>query len=401
MRLSELKNTGHWPTLLSAFLYFDFSFMVWTVLGPLGAQIGETLNLSPEQKGLMVALPILAGAVLRILFGLLVDRVRAKNAGIMAQLVVITGLALAWIFGLPNYPAALLMGLLLGFAGASFAVALPQAGRWYPPDMQGLAMGLAGAGNIGVVLDSLLAPRLAEAFGWRNVFGLALVPAFLVLVFYAAAAKEPPGEVKQSKISDYLTLLKEPDALWFCFYYMISFGGFVGLASSYVLYFKSEFNLSPVHGGDFAALCTFVGASFRPVGGATADQIGGIRSLYRFYLVAGVALIAAALIHDLALNLALFVVASGSLGMANGAVFQLLPQRFRRDVGIMTGLVGAAGGIGGFYLASSLGFSEGITGSYQSGLLIFASLCLLAIAGLNLVKSRWRSTWGALAGARI
>jgi MFS transporter, NNP family, nitrate/nitrite transporter len=401
MRLSELKNTGHWPTLLSAFLYFDFSFMVWTVLGPLGAQIGETLNLSPEQKGLIVALPILAGAVLRILFGLLVDRVGGKNAGIMAQLVVITGLALAWIFGLPNYPAALLMGLVLGFAGASFAVALPQAGRWYPPDMQGLAMGLAGAGNIGVVLDSLLAPRLAEAFGWRNVFGFALLPAFLVLVFYVVAAREPPGELKQRKISDYLTLLKEPDALWFCFYYMISFGGFVGLASSYVLYFKSEFSLSPVDGGDFAALCTFVGASFRPVGGATADQIGGIRSLYRFYLVAGVALIAAALIHDLALNLTLFVVASGSLGMANGAVFQLLPQRFRRDVGIMTGLVGAAGGIGGFYLASSLGFSEGITGSYQSGLLIFASLCLLAIAGLNLVKTRWRSTWGALGGARI
>jgi len=401
MRLSELKNTGHWPTLLSAFLYFDFSFMVWTVLGPLGAQIGETLNLSPGQKGLMVALPILAGAVLRILLGLLADRVRAKNAGIMAQLVVITGLAVAWIFGLPNYPAALLMGLVLGFAGASFAVALPQAGRWYPPDMQGLAMGLAGAGNIGVVLDSLLAPRLAEAFGWRNVFGLALVPAFLVLVFYAAAAKEAPGEVKQRKISDYLTLLKEPDAHWLCFYYMISFGGFVGLASSYVLYFKSEFGLSPVQGGDFAALCTFVGASFRPVGGAMADQIGGIRSLYRFYLVAGVALVAAALIHDLALNLALFIVASGSLGMANGAVFQLLPQRFRKDVGVMTGLVGAAGGIGGFYLASSLGFSEEITGSYQSGLLIFASLCLVAIAGLNLVKTRWRSTWGTPAGARI
>src|SRR5258708_25554820 len=294
------------------------------------------------------------------------------------------------------------MGLVLGFAGASFAVALPQAGRWYPPDMQGLAMGLAGAGNIGVVLDSLLAPRLAEAFGWRNVFGFALLPAFLVLVFfYVAAAREPPGELKQRKISDYLTLLKEPDALWFCFYYMISFGGFVGLASSYVLYFKSEFSLSPVDRGDFAALCTFVGASFRPVGGATADQIGGIRSLYRFYLVAGVALIAAALIHDLALNLTLFVVASGSLGMANGAVFQLLPYRFRRDVAILTGLVGAAGGIGGFYLASSLGVSEGITGSYQSVLLIFASLCLLAIAGLNLVKTRWRSTWGALGGARI
>jgi MFS transporter, NNP family, nitrate/nitrite transporter len=149
----------------------------------------------------MVALPILAGSVLRILFGLLVDRVGAKNSGLMAQAVVITGLALAWIFGLPNYPATLLMGLLLGLAGASFAVALPQAGRWYPPKIQGVVMGLAGAGNIGVVLDSLLAPRLAEAFGWKNVFGFALVPAFLVLVFYAAVSKEAPGEVKQIKIS--------------------------------------------------------------------------------------------------------------------------------------------------------------------------------------------------------
>ena len=401
MKLSDLRNAGHWPTLLAAFLYFDFSFMVWTVLAPLGAQIGQTLKLAPEQKGLMVALPILAGAVLRIVFGLLVDRVRAKSAGITAQLVVITGLALAWIFGLPNYPAALLMGLVLGFAGASFAVALPQAGRWYPPEIQGVAMGLAAAGNIGVVLDSLLAPRLAEAFGWKSVFGFALVPAFLVLIFYAAAAKEAPGELKQRKISDYLTLLKDPDTHWFCFYYTISFGGFVGLASWYVLYFNGEFGLSPVHGGDFAALCTFVGALFRPIGGATADQIGGVRSLYRFYLAAGLALIAAALIHNLTVNLTLFVVASGSFGMANGAVFQLLPQRFRRDMGIMTGLVGAGGGIGGFYLASSLGFSRGITGSYRSGILIFASLCFFAIVGLNLVKTRWRNTWGALAGARI
>ncbi len=401
MKISDLKNAGHWPTLLAAFLYFDFSFMVWTVLGPLGAQIGETLNLSAGQKGLMVAVPILSGAILRILLGLLVDRIGAKNAGVTAQLVVISGLLLAWIFGLPNFEATLLMGLVLGFAGASFAVALPQAGRWYPPNMQGVVMGLAGAGNIGVVLDSLLAPRLAESFGWKSVFGFALVPAILVLIFYVVVSREAPGEVKQRRLSDYWTLLKDPDAHWFCFYYTISFGGFVGLASSYVLYFKGEFNLSPVHGGDFAALCTFVGAMLRPVGGATADHIGGIRSLYRFYLVAGLALIAAALIHNLPVNLALFVVASGSLGMANGAVFQLLPQRFRRDVGIMTGLVGAGGGIGGFYLASSLGFSKGITGSYQYGFLVFASLCFLAIVGLSVVKTRWRSTWGALAGARI
>ena len=264
MKLSDLTRSGHWPTLLTAFLYFDFSFMVWTVLGPLGAQIGETLKLSPEQKGLMVAVPILSGAILRILLGLLVDRVGAKNAGIMAQIIVITGLAVAWIFGLPSYAAVLLMGIVLGFAGASFAVALPQAGRWYPPNMQGVVMGLAGAGNIGVVLDSLLAPRLAEAFGWKNVFGFALVPALLVLICYAVISKEAPGEVKKKKLSDYWTLLKDRDAHWFCFYYTISFGGFVGLASSYVLYFKGEFGLSPVQAGDIAALCTFVGAMLRP-----------------------------------------------------------------------------------------------------------------------------------------
>jgi MFS transporter, NNP family, nitrate/nitrite transporter len=401
VKLSDLKRSGHWPTLLTAFLYFDFSFMVWTVLGPLGVQIGETLRLSPEQKGLMVAVPILSGAVLRILLGLLVDRIGAKNTGIIAQIVVIAGLALAWIFGLTNYAATLLMGLVLGFAGASFAVALPQAGRWYPPRMQGVVMGLAGAGNIGVVLDSLVAPRLAEAFGWRNVFGFALVPAVLVLICYALVSKEAPGEVRRKKLSDYWTLLKDRDAHWFCFYYTISFGGFVGLASSYVLYFKSEFALAPVQAGDLAALCTFVGALLRPIGGATADRIGGIRSLYQFYLASGLALIVAALFHNLNLNLALFVAASGSLGMANGAVFQLLPQCFGKDIGVMTGLVGAGGGIGGFYLASSLGFSKGLIGSYLPGFLIFAALCFLAILGLGLVKTRWRTTWGALANARI
>jgi NNP family nitrate/nitrite transporter-like MFS transporter len=401
MNLADLKRTGHWPTLLSAFLYFDFSFMVWTVLGPLGVQIGDSLRLAPEQKGLMVATPILSGAILRILLGLLFDRIGAKRTGVIAQIIVIAGLASGWLFGLPTYAAALLMGVVLGFAGASFAVALPQAGRWYPPTMQGLVMGLAGAGNIGVVIDSLLAPRLAEAFGWRNVFGFALGPALVVLACYAFFSKEAPVETKPKKFSDYWKLLKDPDAHWFCFYYTISFGGFVGLASSYVLYFKGEFGLPPVHAGDLAALCTFVGAVLRPLGGATADRIGGIRSLYSFYLVAGLALIAAAAVHDLNLNLALFIIASGSLGMANGAVFQLLPQRFRRDIGTMTGLVGAGGGIGGFYLASSLGFSKGLTGSYLPGFLVFAFLCFLAIGGLGVVKTRWRTTWGALAGARI
>ncbi len=401
LKLSDLKSSGHWPTLLTAFLYFDFSFMVWTVLGPLGAQIGESLHLSPEQKGLMVAMPILSGAFLRIALGLLVDRIGAKNTGILAQLIVVAGLAFAWIFGLPNYQATLFIGLVLGFAGASFAVALPQAGRWYPPNMQGVVMGLAGAGNIGVVLDSLAAPRLAAVYGWKSVFGFALIPAALVFVIYVLFSREAKVDVKRKRLVDYVTLLKDKDAHWFCFYYTVSFGGFVGLASSYVIYFKGEYGLTAVQAGDFAALCTFVGAMLRPIGGGLADRIGGIRSLYIFYAIAGLALIASTLAHQLNFNVAAFLIASGALGMANGAVFQLLPQRFGKDIGIMTGLVGCGGGVGGFYLASSLGLAKGLTGSYASGFLVFAALCFLAICGLSLVKTRWRTTWGALANARI
>jgi NNP family nitrate/nitrite transporter-like MFS transporter len=396
-------RTGHWPTLVTAFLYFDYSFMVWTLLGALGAQIAapESLNLSAQQKGLMVAVPILSGAVLRILLGLLVDRIGAKNTGIIAQLVVMAGLATAWIVGLKNFEATLLMGAVLGFAGASFAVALPQAGRWYPPHMQGLVLGLAGAGNIGVVIDSVLAPRLAAMYGWQMVFGFALIPSLLVLAVYAVFSKEAPTQVKRKKLGDYFHLLKEQDAHWFCFYYTVSFGGFVGLASSFVIYFKDGFGVTAVRAGDLAALCTAIGALARPIGGGLADRIGGIRSLYVFYAIAGVALVLGGLTHQLALNVALFFVASGAFGMANGSVFQLLPQRFGKDIGVMTGLVGCGGGVGGFILANLMGLSKQYSGNYLFGLLVFAGLCFTAIVGLGLVKTRWRTTWGAVAGARI
>jgi len=401
MNLADLKKSGHLPTLITSFLYFDVSFMVWTLLGPLGAQVGKTLALTPQEKGVMVAFPILAGAVLRIVLGFAVDRFGAKRTGIVAQLIVAAGLGAAWHFGLPTYYSTLLMGIILGFAGASFAVALPQAGRWYPPNMQGLVLGLAGAGNVGVVLDSLIAPRLAAAYGWQNVFGWALIPVLLVFVIYTIFSKDAPVEVKAKKLTDYVDLLKQRDAHWFFFYYTVSFGGFVGLASSFVLYFTSQYGLTPVHAGDFAALATLCGAVLRPVGGGLADKFGGIRALTIFYTLAGLALVGAALITPIYVNLGLLLVASGSFGMANGSVFQLLPQRFAREMGLMTGLVGCGGGVGGFLLATMLGYSKGWTGNYSGGLLIFAVLCAVALGGLCLVKTRWRSTWGAISGARI
>src|SRR5262249_33998305 len=161
----------------------DLSFMVWVMLGPLGVAIAHDLHLNAAQKGFMVAIPVLSGAFLRVAAGLLVDRIGAKLTGILFQLIVLAGLGPALRVRVHAYSGVLALGVLLGVAGASFAVALPLASRWYPPEHQGLALGVAGAGNSGTALAALFAPSLAQHYGWTNVIGLAALPllsAFLV-----------------------------------------------------------------------------------------------------------------------------------------------------------------------------------------------------------------------------
>ncbi len=400
----DFWKSGHTPTLLSAFLYFDIAFMVWVMLGPLGVQIAQTLDLSAAQKGMMVATPVLAGALLRIVMGVLVDHFKPKMAGLIGQLVVIGGLAWAWLGGIHSYREVLVLGVLLGFAGAAFAVALPLASRWYPPQHQGTALGIAGAGNSGTVFAALFAPGLAVAFGWGNVFGIALIPVGVAFLVYLMFAKDAPDCPPPKSLHQYMAVLKDRDAWWFMFFYFVTFGGFVGLASSLTIYFNDEYGMAPVQAGYFTAACVFAGSLVRPMGGMLADRIGGIRTLLTVYTLAGVFLIVASFgAPNAGLALFVFMLAMGTLGFGNGAVFQLVPQRFRKEIGVMTGMVGMAGGVGGFYLAASLGYIKGQTGDYQIGLLIFAGLCFVALAGLSVVKARWRTTWGAVAvsGARV
>jgi MFS transporter, NNP family, nitrate/nitrite transporter len=242
-------KAGHKPTLFAAFLYFDVAFMVWVMLGPLAPIISKDLGLDPAQKGMMVAIPTLAGAVLRLVNGLMVDRIGPKLTGAINQIIVIVGLAVAWQFGISSYEGTLAVGVILGFAGASFAVALPLASRWYPPEHQGKAMGIAGMGNSGTVLASLFAPLLAVAFGWNNVFGLALIPLIAVFVYYLIAAKDSPDQPAPKPISAYANVLKEKDAWWFMLFYFVTFGGFVGLSTSLPTYFADSFGLAPVIAG--------------------------------------------------------------------------------------------------------------------------------------------------------
>lgn len=396
-------KSGHTPTLLAAFLYFDVSFMVWVMLGPLAPIIAPQLGLDPAQKGLMVAVPTLAGAVLRLVNGILVDSIGPKTTGTLNQVIVIAGLLLGWWWGVDSFAGTIALGVILGFAGASFAVALPLASRWYPAEHQGKAMGIAGMGNSGTVLAALFAPILAKMFGWNAVLGLAAIPLSIAFVVYLLFAKDSPQQPAPKNFSAYAEVLKHGDSWWFMLFYGVTFGGFVGLSNSLSIWFTDNFALTPVIAGYCTAACVFTGSLVRPLGGAVADRFGGTRTLTVVYAAAALLL---ALISmgpaTLPLALAAFVLVMGTLGIGNGAVFQLVPQRFGKEIGVMTGLVGFAGGVGGFYLASSLGFAQKLTGSPSAGFLIFAGLALVALAGLTLVKSRWRLTWGAeLQGARV
>lgn len=352
---SNFWRVGHKPTLIASFLYFDLAFMVWVMLGPLAPDISAALGLSPAEKGLMVATPTLMGAILRVVNGLLVDRIGPKTSGAINQVIVIVGLFTAWMLGVNSFGGTLALGVILGFAGASFAIALPLASRWYPPEHQGKAMGLAGMGNSGTVLAALFAPTLAKLFGWNAVLGLVCIPLVIVLVIYMVMAKDSPNQPAPKSIVDYFQPLKTADAWWLMGFYAVTFGGFSGLSASLSIYFTDQFLLSPVMAGYCTAACVFAGSLVRPVGGALADRVGGINTLIIVFIVAALMLAGVSMATTLPAALGLFVIAMLALGTGNGAVFQLVPQRFQAEIGIMTGLVGMAGGVGGFYLASSLG----------------------------------------------
>jgi NNP family nitrate/nitrite transporter-like MFS transporter len=395
----DFLKAGHTPTLFAAFLYFDLSFMVWVILGPLGVAIAKDFHLDPAQKGLMVAIPVLAGAFLRLVNGVLVDRIGPKKTGIISQVIVLAGLTVAWLLGVHNYHQVLALGVVLGVAGASFAVALPLASRWYPQEHQGLALGIAGAGNSGTALAALFAPLLAKHFGWQNVIGLAAIPLALAFVVYLALAKDAPEQPAPKKLAEYLDVLKVPDAWWLMLLYGVTFGGFVGLASSLTIYFNSEYGLDPVIAGFFTAACVFAGSFIRPVGGALADRFGGVRTLTFVFALAAIGLSAASFHAPSAwVALAVLMFSMLALGAGNGAVFQLAPQRFRKEIGVMTGLIGMTGGIGGFYLASTLGMAKKMTGTYQIGFLGFAALAVFALVALHGLKARWRAVWPTLHG---
>ena len=507
MKISDLKNSGHAPSLLSAFLHFDISFMVWVILGAIApfivsdvALTGANIHVTPQasvakgqysiiirkpdpkkhetgkyilaikdaanatkpsvkpvekfsldnadpasiaalnakskliqvevpagvenpnenvfslksagelsaggksfqtlanglnatKMGYLIAVPLLGSAFFRILFGFLSDKFGSKRVGVASLIATLIPLLLGWLYA-KTFLDMILVGALLGIAGASFAIALPLASRWYPPHLQGVAMGIAGMGNSGTVLATLFAPLLAKTFGWHAVMGMLAIPVVIVLVIFIVLAKDAPGVAKKTTISSYLNVLKQPDAYLFCLLYFVTFGGFVGLSSFLNGFFVSQYDVAKVMVGIVTAPLILSGSLLRPVGGALSDRIGGIKMLSLLYVVVVLTMVGVGFaIGNQAIVMGLLFIGMGALGMGNGSVFQLVPQRFRAEIGAMTGIVGAVGGVGGFYLNYLLGNLKDATGTYASGFWAYSLTALVAVIILRAVSPIWEKTW--------
>lgn len=398
-KITSALRSGHWPSLLGAWMHFEVSFVVWLLIGALGVLIAEEFRLTATQKGFLVAAPLLAGAVLRVPVGLWSDRYGAKPTGLAVLACEL--IALLWGgFGATTYRELLGVGLVLGIAGASFAVALPLASRVYPPAHQGLVMGLVASGNSGTVLAAFFAPRLGQALGWHGVFGLMVIPVLLTTVLFAVLVRgertgpvvvgwsrrvRPSGEA--GSIAD---ALRQSSIYWLCFVYAVTFGGFVGFASFLPIFFHDQYGMDLVTAGSMTALCGLAGSLIRPFGGYMADRQGGLRVLGVLLPMVVALTIAIGRLPEVVWAAPLMVSAVAMMGFGNGVVFQVVADRFQDQIGVASGLIGAAGAFGGFLLPSWLGLLRDLTGTYRSGFMVFAAFSLIAWATVVLVARRAR-----------
>ena len=384
-------RSGHWPSLLGAWLHFEVSFMVWLLVGALSIAISEEFGLSALQKGVLVGMPLLGGSFLRIVIGPLGDWVGAKSVGLAILGLEALALLLGWQWG-TNFGEMLIVGFLLGIAGASFVIALPLASQAYPPANQGLAMGVAAVGNSGVLLAALFAPRLAVMFGWHQVFALMLVPvlgtAYLFFRLVQPASRQRSGPKKQES-AHYMTLLRQglqnKSMYWLCGLYAVTFGGFVGLSSYLPIFFHDQFQIDMITAGTLTALAALAGSVARPLGGFLADRFGGLILLRGVFFLVMILCLVSGQFSNLAWALTLVVVIMLCLGFGNGVVFQVVSCRFRETMGTASGLIGAAGGLGGFLLPTCFGWLKDLTGTFSSGFFAFGMVSGLAAISVMIV----------------
>ncbi len=374
--------------LALATLAFAFCFSAWGMLAPLGPKLQDELGLSNTETAVMVSIPVVLGSLLRIPLGLLTDRLGGRVLfGVM--LAYSAGAALLVGFA-SSYPALLGAGFLLGAAGASFAVGVPFVAEWFEHGRQGFAIGVYGVGNIGTAIAAFSIPALRDATSqaFAGVVFAVVIAAYAVI--WMLLSREAPGERVPVRYGE---VLRAGWRLWrLAFFYFVTFGGFVAMAIFLPKLLKDWFDYSLTDAGLRAGGFTIVATVCRPLGGWLSDRIGPSRVLAVAFV--GVGLDAAGLAWQAADPAIVPVTAfcltlAGFLGLGNGAVFKMVPAEFPEATGAATGIVGAAGGLGGFFPPLVMGVVKDLTGEFVLGfvfLVAFAVLCVSLV--LPLARAR-------------
>lgn len=395
-------KSGHGPTLFAAFLYFDFTFAIWVLNGAMAPFISEQFNLSPAQKGFMISVPIIAGALMRFPLGVLSQYIGRKSAALVEMGLIVLAL-LYGFFYVNTYDEVIAMGVLLGIAGGSFGIALSLGSGWFPAKYKGLAMGIAGAGNSGTVLAVLFAPPLAQKFGWTAVYGIAAATMLIPMVVMWLMAKEPPDRETHSSLREHTACLFEKDGWAFSLIYVVTFGGFIGLSSFLPTYFYDQFKVTKVEAGQLTMLATLMGSVIRVVGGYLGDRFGGVNTLTGVLVAVAITLTACGLAGgSLVATTLLFMLCFAALGAGNGALFQLVPLRWPLTTAVAGSMIGEIGALGGGFLPNAMGQSKQLAGTYLWGFVAFAALAVAVLVMMRFMQLRWTRTWAEKGGrARV
>lgn len=376
--MTQDAQAGRWLALILATVAFLLCFTVWGLLAPLAPEFKDLYELSATQTGILVAVPVLLGAVARIPLGILADKYGGRIVFTILMLSLVAPLAAV---GFTNsYGMLLIVAFFLGVAGASFAVGVPLVSRWFPPEKQGMALGIYGLGTGGTAIAAQIAPRISDEFDWSTAFWIFIPAVAIASVVFWIFARDAPGPRPAGTLGTRMRPFRRPMAWVLGLFYFVTFGGFVAISVYLPTYLDDVYDLSR---GDAAARASgFVALSVlaRPLGGLLADRWGALPLLNGVFIaVAALAIVLAFEPNMLVLTVA-FLTIAGALGIGSGAVFKLVPTYFPAETGVVTGLVGAIGGLGGFFPPIVMGLVRDATGDYAIAFMLlseFALACLV------------------------
>ena len=391
-----------WSVLIVSTLAFTTCFMVWMMFAVIGIPLKKTLGLNATEFGLLTAMPVLSGSLIRVPLGIWTDKYGGRI--VFALLMALTVPAIWFMAYATQYWHFLTIGLVLGLAGGSFSVGTPYVARWFPKNRQGMAMGIFGAGNAGAAVNKFVAPAILVAFGWTMVPKVyAAIMLGTVIIFWFGSASDPKHLVPpNTRFIDQLKMLKDPRVLKYCQFYSIVFGGYVALSLWMVQYYVGEYGLDIRVAALLAACFSLPGGVLRAVGGWLSDKYGAHSVTWWVMWVSWICLfllsypqtdftiqtVNGAQTFHIGLNVYAFTLLMFALGIAwafgKASVFKYVSDDFPHNIGTVSGIVGLAGGLGGFVLPIMFGALMDLTGVRSS-----AFMLMYGVVWVSLIWIYW------------